>query len=134
MAGAGALLVIALFCFVGPFLTPGDYDKVYPDYVRAPPSFCPHPTEPEARDALTRIASRMRARVAGSSLESDRVEATLQADRSIDARGLVYFERSDVFGAAQIVERSDDGRTLGSSQRRAAPGCPRAPTAMAAIC
>jgi oligopeptide transport system permease protein len=112
MAGATALLAVALFCFAGPFLTPGAYDKVYPDYVRAPPSISPHPAEAEARAALERVASRMRARVARLALEGDQLSATLDADRPIDERGLAYFERSDAFGAARILERRDDGRTL----------------------
>jgi oligopeptide transport system permease protein len=112
MAGAAALIAIALFCFLGPLLTPSAYDRVYPDYVRAPPSFSRHPTEAEARAALTRIASRMRARVAEASLEGDQLKSTLQADRQIDERGLAYFERSEAFGEVHVVERRDDGRTL----------------------
>ena len=112
MAGGAALLAIAVFCFVAPFLTPSAYDKVYPDYVRATPSLWPHPNEAEARAALTRIASHMRAEVAEASLEGDQLKTTLQADRPIDTRGLVYFERSDAFGGANILGRRDDGRTL----------------------
>jgi len=112
MAGAAVLLAIALFCLAGPFLTPSAYDKVYPDYVRMPPSLRPHPTETEAREALAHIASRMRAHVAEAWLNGDQLKATLHADRPIDARGLAYFERSDAFGAANILERRDDGRTL----------------------
>ncbi len=112
MAGATLLIVIAAFCFAGPFLTASAYDKVYPDYVRAPPSIWPHPTQTEARAALDRIASRMRVRVEGFSLEGDQPIATLHADRPIDERSVAYFERSDAFGAARILERRDDGRTL----------------------
>jgi oligopeptide transport system permease protein len=112
MAGATTLLAIALFCFGGPLLASGAYDKVYPDYVRAPPSIWPHPTQAEASAALDRIASRMRVRVESFSIKGGQPLATLQADRPIDERGLAYFERSDAFGAGRILERRDDGRTL----------------------
>jgi len=107
-----ALLAAAAFCTVGPFFDPAAYDRAYPAYVRAPPSFRAHPSEAEARAALVGAALRLNARLDDVDLASRRARATLMSPRPIDERELAYFERSGAFGAPTVVERRDDGRTL----------------------
>ena len=112
IAAAAALLAVALFCLLGPLLSSTAYDAIFPDYVGAPPSLWPHPSEAEARAALDGIAARLRARVVQVAFDRGEARATLQASRPIDLRGLAYFERSDAFGSARVVDSRDDGRTL----------------------
>jgi oligopeptide transport system permease protein len=112
LGGAATLAALALICFFGPWLEPNGYDSVYPDYVLAPPSLVPHPTPAEARGALDRIASRMRAEVVDVELGGSEARVTLRASRPIDPRGLAYFERSSAFAAARVIESRDGGRML----------------------
>jgi oligopeptide transport system permease protein len=112
LAALAALVAVALFCFAGPSLTSTDYEWVYPDYVRAPPSLSSHPSQAEARSALDQIAAHMRAQVVEAAFENGGATVTLRAPRPIDPRGLAYFERSDAFAGANVRERRDDGRTL----------------------
>ena len=107
-----ALVAAAAFCVFGPLLDPAPYDLAYPAYVRAPPSFQAHPTEKEARAALSGVAARLHATLDDVDIASRRVRATLTSSRPIDARELAYFERSGAFGAPTVIERRDDGRTL----------------------
>ena len=107
-----ALVVVAAFCAVGPFLDPAPYDLAYPAYVRAPPSLEAHPTKAEARAALGGIAARMHAGLDGVEIDPRHARATFTSPRAIDARELAYFERSAAFGAPTVVALRDDGRTL----------------------
>ena len=56
----------------------------------------------------------MRARVEGIEIAGDtaRMNLVSSGDRPIDERLLAYFERSDLFGPAQVVERRNEGRSL----------------------
>ena len=110
--GLCALCVIALACLIGPALTPHAYDKVYPDYVKTPPSLAAHPDADEFAAGLERIAVRMRGKVAASSIAGGMAQVTLESARPFDERLLEYFARSDLFGAARIVAREDDGKRL----------------------
>jgi oligopeptide transport system permease protein len=112
IAGGATLATLALICVLGPWLDPNPFDAIYPDYVLAPPSLAPHPTPAEARAALDRIASRLRAQIVDADLDGAEPRVTLQASRPIDARGLAYFERSSAFGPARVVESRDHGRAL----------------------
>jgi oligopeptide transport system permease protein len=85
---------------------------VYQDYVRVGPSLTAHPTADQIPVALNKVASRVRAKVDIVSTTEASITLVLTADRPIDERGLVYFERSDVFGRAEIKARRDDGRRL----------------------
>ncbi len=107
-----ALSLIALFCFGGPMLLSADYDVVYRDYIRLAPSLQRHPSESEARTALDDVAGRLHAHVAQASIVKGVAHVTLSADRPIAPHGLIYFERSRVFGPARVIETSEDGRTL----------------------
>ena len=112
MAALAALLAIALFCGVGPLLSTHSHERAYPDYVKARPSLSPHPSAAEADAALARVAARMHARVAEGSLAGAQMRATLEADAPIDPRLIAYFERSGVFGKAEALEASADGKRL----------------------
>lgn len=106
------LALITLSCLLGPLLSPHPYTRVYRDYVLATPSLTAHPTPEEAVSALAAIARHSRVRVEGSKDDGVELRARLAADQPIDPRVLRFFQRSDVFSSAHIVETSDDGRRL----------------------
>ena len=112
LAGLVALALITLACLVGPLVAPHPYDRVYPDYTRTPPSLAPLPRADQIGPALDRIAARLRVRVEAVLVGTDPVRAILVAPRPIDLRGLALIERSDLFGAPLVVERTDGGRRL----------------------
>ena len=112
MAGLIALIAITAFCVIGPWLSPHAYDRVYPDYVKAPASFSAHPSDEEARHSLEAIAAHMRASVKAADFTGDGARVAIESARPIDERLLAYFERSGLFGKPDIVERSDEGRAM----------------------
>ena len=112
VASMAVLALIALACLFGPLATGHPYDRVYQDYVRVPASVSPHPQPEEIVPAAERIAARIRARAEDARLEGDALRLILVAPRPIDERLLAFFDRSDLFGPAQVLDRADDGRRL----------------------
>ena len=108
------LSLIALACIFGPFFTGHPFDRVYPDYVRTPASLSAYPQPEQITPQLERIGSRVRAKPENIEIRDDAVRMALVSTsaRPVDERLLAYFERSDLFGAAQVVERQDEGRRL----------------------
>src|SRR3712207_2554581 len=108
------LTLIALACIFGPFFTGHPFDRVYPDYVRAPASLTAYPKAEQIMPQAERIGSRVRARPENIEITADAVRMALvsTSTRPVDERLLAYFERSDLFGTAQVVERQDEGRRL----------------------
>jgi len=112
VASMAVLALIALACLFGPLATGHPYDRVYQDYVRVPASVSPRPQPEQIVPAAERIAARIRARAEDARLEGDALRLTLVAPRPIDERLLAFFDRSDLFGPAQILDRADEGRRL----------------------
>jgi oligopeptide transport system permease protein len=112
MASLIVLCLIALACLTGPWLTGHSYDHVYPDYVRTPASFESLPRADAIPGAVQRIAARIRATPGEVTVDGDRVRLTLTAQRPIDQRLLVYFDRSDQFGTPRILSSGEEGRRL----------------------
>jgi oligopeptide transport system permease protein len=108
------LALIALACIVGPYFTGHPFDRVYPDYVRTPASLAAYPKGDQITPQVERISARARARSETIALEGDTVRLNMvsTSTRPIDERLLAYFERSDLFGTAQVVERQEEGRRL----------------------
>jgi oligopeptide transport system permease protein len=108
------LTLIALACIFGPFFTGHPFDRVYPDYVRAPASLTAYPKAEQIIPQAERIGSRVRAKPENIEITGDTVRMALvsTSTRPVDERLLAYFERSDLFGTAQVVERQDEGRRL----------------------
>ena len=111
-AGMIVLGLITLACLFGPSLTGHPYDAVYSDYVRVPASLQAYPSDDQVGPAIDRIGSRVRGRASDVAITGDTVRVTLTGTRPIDERLLAYFERSDLFGPATVVERADEGRRL----------------------
>jgi oligopeptide transport system permease protein len=112
VASMAVLALIALACLVGPLATGHPYDRVYQDYVRVPASLSPHPQPEEIVPAAERIAARIRTRAEDARIEGDALRLILVAPRPIDERLLAFFDRSDLFGPAQVLDRADNGRRL----------------------
>ncbi|MFF8801122.1 MULTISPECIES: ABC transporter permease [unclassified Methylobacterium] len=113
LAALASLVLIALACLIGPFLTGHKPEQIYPDFVRVGPSLDAHPRADELRPALTRLAFRMRLGLEDMRLEGDRVRLTLTASgRPVDERALRLLPRSGLFGTAQVLERAADGSRL----------------------
>ncbi|WP_457093221.1 ABC transporter permease subunit [Microvirga sp. P5_D2] len=108
------LSLVALACIFGPFFTGHPFDRVYPDYVKVPASMEAYPKADQIEPHLERIGSRVRAKAENLSIDKGVVHLTLvsTSTRPIDERLLAYFERSDLFGTAKVVERQDEGRKL----------------------
>jgi oligopeptide transport system permease protein len=107
------LAVMAMACIVGPYLTGHPYDRIYQEYVRVPPSLTAFPTADQVQPAVERVAARIRARASDVQVGSSIVTLTLDGgQRPVDERALAFFDRSDLFGAAVIRERQDNGRRL----------------------
>jgi oligopeptide transport system permease protein len=106
--------VIALACVFGPFFTGHPFDRVYPDYVRVPASLSAYPTEAQIAPQVERIAARVRAKAEAMTVAGDTLRLALVSttNRPIDERLLAYFERSDLFGAAVVAEKQNDGQRL----------------------
>lgn len=105
-----AVMIVA--SIVGPHITGHPYDRVYGDYVKVSGSLLPYPKADTIDPALKRIAARGRFEIASYTQDGARLTATLQSARPIDERLLALFERSDLFGAATVTERADEGRKL----------------------
>ncbi len=110
MASLIVLSLIALACLFGPLLTGHAYDKFYSDYVKVPAALASQPTEDRIGPALQRTVSRLRATIASETREGDAIRLVLTAPRAIDERSLAFFERSDLFHAAKVLERAEEGR------------------------
>ncbi len=103
---------LALAALCGPWLYPHAYDRVYRDFVLAPPSFTAHPTIGETFVALDDFSHSMHVAIVRSSIGKDAVTIELAASAPIDERVLRYFAHADIFAPPQRVERSQDGRSL----------------------
>jgi oligopeptide transport system permease protein len=112
VTAAVVLGLVALASVFGPWLTGHAHDRVYPEYVRVPPSLAVHPRPDAIAPAVTRIAARVRATAEAIEAGPTNVRLTLRSPRPIDERLLVYFDRSDLFGPARVLERLEEGRVL----------------------
>ena len=108
------LALVALACVFGPFFTGHPFDRVYPDYVKVPASLEAYPKADQVEPNIERIGARVRAKAEGITIDNDVVHMTLvsSSTRPIDERLLAYFERSDLFGPARVVEKQQDGQRL----------------------
>src|SRR5450631_431623 len=110
-AGLSLLGAIALLCLIGPLFSGHPYDQVYRDYVLAGPSIFAHPDANEIDGAIIAIGRRMHVSIKASR-DGEIMHLTLDAEKPIDPRALRAFERSDLFGPADIAATMDEGRRL----------------------
>ncbi|MBZ6075379.1 ABC transporter permease [Microvirga puerhi] len=106
------LAFIAVACIFGPFFTGHPFDQVYPDYVKVPASLEAYPKADQIAPQIERIGARVRGKPEAIDVKGDSVTVTLVGQRPIDERLLAYFDRSDMFGVAKVVEKTDEGKRL----------------------
>lgn len=106
------LVIVTLASVFGPYVTGHAFDRVYPEYTRVPASLQAHPQPDQIRPAIERISSRLRARAEGLEINGGEARVVLSGQRAIDLRGLAFFERSDMFGKADVVAQEDEGRRV----------------------
>jgi oligopeptide transport system permease protein len=112
VASLALLAIVTIASLLGPLLTGHPSDKVYQEYVRVGPSLTAYPTADQLVPAIAKVAARARAKAEIVASYATSVKLVLMSERPIDERGLVYFERSDMFGKPEIKTRTDDGRRL----------------------
>lgn len=106
------LIVVTLFCYLGPLFISHGYDEVYPSYVSVAPSLTPRP-DPETLEAVAgSTAKRARAELKQFSVENGAYTAVLQSSRPIDPRTVRYFDRVNEFRDTSVKEVSPDQLTM----------------------
>ena len=103
------LIVLGIASIVGPALTPHAYDTVYPQYVRVPASLEPYPRAERIVPAFERALARARVVVGEVEVDGEIVRAPVSAEGGVDPRLTRYLDRSDLFGAARLVDLAPDG-------------------------
>jgi oligopeptide transport system permease protein len=114
-AAVASLVVLAfvtLASIFGPYATGHAFDRVYPEYTRIPASLQAHPLADQVTPAIERISSRLRAKAENVAVAGGEARVVLTGPRAIDLRGLAFFERSDMFGKAEVVAQEDEGRKV----------------------
>jgi oligopeptide transport system permease protein len=112
LSALAALVLIALACLIGPALTGHDSERAYPDLRQLPAGLTAQPDAAHLGPALERLAFRMRVRLDAVARDGKSVRLSLSSDAGVDRRSLVYLPRSGLFGAPEVVEERDSGRSL----------------------
>ena len=112
LSALAVLVLIALACLVGPALTGHDSERAYPDLRQLPAGLTAQPDAAHLGPALERLAFRMRVRLDAVVRDRNAVRLSLSSDAGFDRRSLVYLPRSGLFGAPEVVEERDSGRSL----------------------
>jgi oligopeptide transport system permease protein len=110
VASAAVLILLALAGIVGPWLSPHPYDRIYPQYVRAPASFEAYPKEDAIVPAFTQALERARVDIGEVVVDGSVVSVPVSDDEPIDGRIVRYVERSDLFSNARLQD--EDGNPM----------------------
>ena len=110
IASAIVLIFLALAGIIGPWIHAHPYDRIYPQYVRAPASLEAYPTEDAIIPAFERAAARTRVDVGEIDVAGSVVRAPVSSDEALDPRIVRYIDRSDLFFNARLV--GEDGEAL----------------------
>lgn len=111
VASAIVLAAMALVSIFGPLVSPHSYDRVYPQYVRAPASLEAYPREDRIIPAFESAVARARVDMGPVEVDGTTVRAPISDDEALDPRIVRYVERSDLFDNVRIEELSDAGRS-----------------------
>lgn len=106
------LALIAFACFIGPLLTPHDFDAVYTSYVKVPASLEPYPRVESIEPVLTTTLRRARLTLNEFEIRDGRIFITVTSRREIDERTTRYLDRADLFEDARVETRSEDGLSM----------------------
>lgn len=111
MVSAVLLIVIAAFCFLGPYVNPHTHAAVYPSYVAVAPSLSPYPHEDTLEPVMKNAVERGRANLDSFDVDGSTYTATISAEKEIDPRVVRYLDRPDEFDGAAITDTRNGGRT-----------------------
>ena len=106
------LIFIALICTVGPWFVQHDFETIFENYNRVPPSFSAYPKSDTIEAALKEAAKRAKVDFGGFEEKDGKIFVTLTAAKPIDERVTRYLDRSGSFEATHIEEKSPDGLKL----------------------
>jgi oligopeptide transport system permease protein len=110
IASAAVLLLIALAGIVGPWVTPHPYDRIYPQYVRAPASLEAYPKEDDIIPQFVSALERARITIGDVEVDDTTVRAPVSDDEALDPRIVRYVDRSDLFDNARLEDA--DGQPM----------------------
>jgi len=115
VASAVALLLVALAGIVGPFVSPHPYDRVYPQYVRAPASLEAYPKEETIVPQFVSALERARVTIGEVDVGASTVRAPVSDDEPLDPRIVRYVDRSDLFDNARLEDESGEPMAEGAT-------------------
>lgn len=110
VASAIVLLLLALAGIVGPWIHAHPYDRIYPQYVRAPASLEAYPKEDAIVPAFESALARARVDIGEVELSGSTVRVPVSDDEALDPRIVRYVDRSDLFSNARLED--EDGNEM----------------------
>lgn len=116
VASAIVLLLLALAGIVGPWLTPHSYDRIYPQYVRAPASLEAYPKEEAILPAFESALTRARVQIGEVEVSGSTVRAPVADSEALDPRIVRYIDRSDLFSNARLEDADGNPLAEGASE------------------
>src|SRR5690606_3876084 len=96
VASAIVLLLIAMAGIVGPWIHTHPYDRIYPQYVRAPASLEAYPKEEAIIPAFESVLARARVSIGEIDVSGSTVRASVSSTRVLDPRIVHHVDRSDL--------------------------------------
>ncbi|HEV7415182.1 MAG TPA: ABC transporter permease subunit [Tianweitania sediminis] len=115
VASALVLLLLALAGFIGPWLVPHSYDKIYPQYVRVPASLEAYPKQDRIVPDFQSALERARITIGDVELSGSVVRAPVSDDEPLDPRITRYVDRSDLFDNARLQDADGNPLAEGAS-------------------
>jgi len=102
------LSLLTLLSIFGPLLSPHPYSRIYTQFVRVAPSLEAYPREDGVMAGLKNELARARLTLTGDVIwQGNHLIVNFTSTRPSDARVLRYFERSELFSAAEIDLAAD---------------------------
>ncbi len=106
------LVLMTLLCIAGPWFVQHDFDTIFENYNRVPPSLTAYPKADTVADMLQEATKRAKLDFGGFEEKNGKVFVTLTASTPIDERVIRYFDRSGSFEGTHVEEKSADGLKL----------------------
>ena len=112
VASIALLIFMTVACFLGPLISPHDFDAVYPSYVKVPASLEAYPKEGDLEGILESNLRRARLALEDWRLEDGILTLETRSTRGdIDPRLAEYLARADSLNEVRIVSIGEDGKT-----------------------
>lgn len=115
VASAIVLLLIAMAGIVGPWIHTHPYDRIYPQYVRAPASLEAYPKEEAIIPAFESVLARARVSIGHIDVSGSTARAPVSSTSALDPRIVRYVDRSDLFSNARLVDEGGSALPEGAT-------------------